>query len=580
MADARTLPIAAEHREFTVKASGTAVGREHQLLALSVVKAVNTISALRLVYQDGAASSSDFPLSNTDLFAPGKEVEVLAGAGGDPVSLFKGIVIKQSLKVREQSSPQLVIECRHKASTLTVGRRNACYFDQKDSEVMEALATAAGLTAEVEASKVKHEQLVQYRSTDWDFLLTRAEANGKMVLTDADKLIVKAAAMSGSPKCSLQFGATVLEFDAEIDSRRQFAAVKGISWDPATQALVQCDGATPTVQGPGNYSEDSLAAVIGLDQFALHHAALAEDEAQAWADAQWQKVQISKVCGRIKCEGIGTVNPGDVVTVGGVGERFNGNVFVTGVRHEFDLVQGWKTHLQFGSQQHWFAEQHNVSAPQAGALLPSVSGLQIGVVISNEDPEGEHRVRVRLPMVDTDQDGIWARVASLDAGKERGFFFRPEIGDEVVLGFLEDDPRRAVMLGMLHSSSLPAPLEGKDDNHEKLFQSREKMKLYFNDEKKILQLETPAGNKLTLDEDEKVIRLADQHGNKIEMTADGIKIESIKAIELKAATDCKLESGLGFNVKGGTEMKLEGAVSAELSSAATTTIKGGILQLN
>ena len=77
---------------------------------------------------------------------------------------------------------------------------------------------------------------------------------------------------------------------------------------------------------------------------------------------------------------------------------------------------------------------------------------------SNEDPDGEHRVRVKLPLVNNADDGVWARVASLDAGNDRGFFFRPEIGDEVVVGFFDDDPRRPVMLGMLHSSAKAAPL--------------------------------------------------------------------------------------------------------------------------
>ena len=48
-------------------------------------------------------------------------------------------------------------------------------------------------------------------------------------------------------------------------------------------------------------------------------------------------------------------------------------------------------------------------------------------------------------------------LATLDAGKERGTFFRPEIGDEVVVGFLNDDPRHPVILGMCHSSAKPAP---------------------------------------------------------------------------------------------------------------------------
>jgi len=201
-------------------------------------------------------------------------------------------------------------------------------------------------------------------------------------------------------------------------------------------------------------------------------------------------------------------------------------------------------------------------------------------VTSNEDPEGEDRVRVRLPLDDAEADGVWARVAVPDAGSDRGCFFRPEIGDEVLLGFLDDDPRRAVILGMLHSSAHPAPLKGSDDNHAKVWQTRSKMKIAVHDDTKVLSLETPAGNKVTLSEADKTVSLADQNGNTLSMTPDGIAIESAKALTLKAGTDMNLESTLAWGAKGGTDLKVEGIRSAELSSTATASLKGGMVQIN
>ncbi|WP_437819907.1 type VI secretion system tip protein VgrG [Sorangium sp. So ce1078] len=563
-----------------MKVRGEAVPREHQLLAVSVTKAVNRVSSARLVYLDGAAAASDFPLSNAALFVPGSEVEILAGPGNAAVSLFKGVVVRQALKVRERGAPQLIVDCRHRAFKLTVGRKNACFFEQTDSDLIAAMLDGAGIEADVEGTSVVHPQQVQYRSSDWDFLLTRAEANGKLVFTNDGGVAVKAPSFGGAAVVTLQFGATILEMDAQIDARLQFGGVKSVTWDPAQQALVEREAADPGVSGPGNLSSDELAAVAALDSYQLRHAALAEDEAQAWADAEWLKSRMSKVSGRAKCEGLAAVSPGDIVALSGVGARYGGNVFVTGVRHDSDTTQGWKTHLQFGSVERWSAEERAVSAPLAGALLPGVSGLQIGKVVSNEDDAGEHRVRVRLPLVEDGGDGIWARVASLDAGEERGFFFRPEIDDEVVVGFLDGDPRRAVILGMLHSSARAAPLQGSDDNHEKAYQSRSKMRLYFNDDKKVMQLDTPAGNKITLSEEQKGIKIEDQNGNVIELNADGIRIESSKALTLKAGTAVEIESGTSLTVKGGTELKLTGSSGAELSSTAITSVKGSLVKLN
>jgi Rhs element Vgr protein len=532
-----------------------------------------------LVYQDGSASASSFSLSNSSLFIPGKEIEILAGALNNPTSLFKGIVVQQSIKVRDNAAAQLIVECRHKAVKLTIGRKNAYYFDKTDSDIISTLLSGASITADVESTSVTHKQQVQYYSTDWDFLLTRAQANGKMTFTNDDTVNVKAPTFNGAAVCTLQYGATILEMDAEIDSRLQYKAVTSFTWDAAQQAIIEKDGADPGSSAPGNLSSSDLASVAGPDQFHLQQNSLIEAEAQSWADAQWLKSKMSQVSGRMKCEGIASVNPGDIVTVSGVSDRYNGNVFITGLRHSFDLVEGWKTHLQFGNTNEWLADQSDVTASKAGALLPGINGLQIGIVVSNEDPDGEYRVRVKMPMVNNSDDGTWARVSSLDAGDQRGFFFRPEIGDEVILGFLDDDPRQAIVLGMLHSSAKAAPLTGSDDNHEKMYQSRSKMKLYFNDDKKIMRLETPAGKIITLDEDAGELKMVDENENKIIMNSDGISIQSNGKIEIKAQQDIKME-GLNVELKSQAAFKAEGTASAEVKASGTLTLKGAMVQIN
>jgi Rhs element Vgr protein len=559
----RALPIPSEHREFLVKVEGQAVSRTHQLIAATVVHSVNRISSARLVYLDGDAASGDFPLSSSGTFAPGRAIEILAGPADRPISIFKGVVIAESVKVRRSGAPELVVECRHQAVKLTVGRKSACFFAQTDADIASSILDAAGVAAEVESTAVVHPQQVQIRATDWDFLLARAEANGRLVFTEGDKVIIKAPAM-GSPAVTLLFGATLLELDAEIDARSQWSAVKGVTWDPAEQAVLEREANDPGVSGPGDLASDDLARVIGLPVRALGHAALTADEAQAWADAEWLKSRLSKVSGRAKCEGMATVKPGDVVRLSGVGARYSGDVFVTGVRHDSDPAMGWKTHLQFGSLARRAAEERPISAPAAGALLPAASGLSIGVVTGNEDPDGEHRVRVRLPMVDAEGDGVWARVASPDAGEERGFFFRPEIGDEVVVGFLESDPRCAVILGMLHSSAKAAPLPGSDDNHQKVYQSRARMRLFFDDQKKLVQLETEAGNRIALSEEDKSITIEDQNGNSITLDADGIHVKSTKALDLEA----------------GTDVKVKGTSSAAIESSATASLKASQIKLS
>jgi Rhs element Vgr protein len=343
----------------------------------------------------------------------------------------------------------------------------------------------------------------------------------------------------------------------------------------------------PSTTNNGNLSPADLADVMGGDAHEIRHGGkLGEPELQAWADGRLLKDRLAKVRGRAKFQGFAGVLPGKIFEVTGIGERFEGKVYVSGVRHT--VANGnWETDVQFGLSPELFAETYNLRPLPAGGLLPAVNGLQIGVVtVLENDPDGEDRIKVRLPLISTSEEGIWARIATLDAGNERGTFFRPEIGDEVVVGFLSDDPRYPVVMGMCHSSAKPAPEPAKDGNHRKGYVSREKMQLIFDDEKKIVVLETPGGNKMTLSEEDKGIVIEDQNGNKITLDDSGIKIESAKDLTLKAAKDIKIE-GMNMDMKAQTAFKAAGTASAEVSGAsttikgsATTVIQGGVVQIN
>jgi len=280
------------------------------------------------------------------------------------------------------------------------------------------------------------------------------------------------------------------------------------------------------------------------------------------------------------------VSPGMVIDATGIGKRFDGPQYVSAVRHT--VVNGnWETDVQFGLTPDTFSMSYPVSAPAAAGLLPAVSGLQMGIVTAlQDDPDGEDRIKVRLPLVSPSEEGIWARVATLDAGASRGTFFRPEIDDEVVVGFLHSDPRFPMVLGMCHSSAHPVPEPAKDDNHRKGYVSRSKIRLEFDDDKKSVVLQTPAGNKLVLSEDEKRITIADQHGNSITLDDAGITIDSAKDLILKAANYIKVD-GTNVDLKATSGFKAAGGGSAEVSGSSTkingdvaTVIKGGMVHIN
>ena len=213
--------------------------------------------------------------------------------------------------------------------------------------------------------------------------------------------------------------------------------------------------------------------------------------------------------------------------------------------------------------------------------MAAVNGLQVGIVTQLEaDPDGEDRILVRFPIVDNEGQGIWARVATLDAGENRGSFFRPEIDDEVIVGFINGNPKDAIVLGMMNSSAKPAPITASDDNHEKGFVTRSEMKVIFNDDDISMTLETPNGNKMVISDADGGIKLEDENGNFIEMNSEGITIESATAINYKSGTDTTIESGTNLDIKAGTQLKAEGAAGAEVSTGAIAILKGSLVQIN
>ncbi len=588
MSNESTIPTSATPDVCTVAVlvDGVEISGEFQVLSVSVAHELNRIPAATIQLRDGEASKSTFAASNADHFIPGRKVEIQLGYRSQNEPVFKGIVVKHSIKIRKNGS-LLIVECRDEAVKMTSGAKNRYFTDKKDSDIMEEIIGSYQLQNEVEATTPDLKEVVQYDATDWDFLLCRAEANGQVVMVEDGKVVVNQPVTGEEPVVAVRYGATLLELDAEIDARWQSKGIKASSWNATDQELIEVEAREPSTTNNGNLSPADLAEVIGGDAHEISHGGkLSEPELQAWADGRLLKERLAKVRGRAKFQGFAGVLPGKIIEVTGIGERFEGKMYVSGVRHT--VANGnWETDVQFGLSTELFAETYNLRPLPAGGLLPAVSGLQIGVVtVLENDPDGEDRIKVRLPLVNASEEGIWARIATLDAGKDRGTFFRPEIGDEVVVGFLSDDPRFPVVMGMCHSSAKPAPEPAKDDNHRKGYVSREKMQFIFDDEKKIVVLETPGGNKMTLSEEDKGIVIEDQNGNKITLDDSGINIESTKDLTLKAAKDIKIE-GMNMDMKAQTAFKAAGTGSAEISGAsttikgsATTVIQGGVVQIN
>ncbi|GAA3511939.1 hypothetical protein GCM10022393_27060 [Aquimarina addita] len=558
---------------------GSEVSTLYGVQSIGITNACNRIPTAILTIIDGSPADQDFKASSDAIFEPGKAIEIKAGYQGIEATVFKGIIIKQAIKITKKNSV-LIVTCKDDAFTMTLGKKNNIFYDATDSDAIEKLINDAGLTPNVIATTFTHHELVQYQSTDWDFMMSRAQVNGAICTISDGTIHIQKPVLNDTEVMTATFGSSIFSFDAEIDARHQYQSYEANSWDYSNQEIISTTATNAGQISTGNLTESSLAKAAGNHTTRLDHSGnISSEVLQTWVDSKSTLQQLAMIRGTLQVQGNKALKAGVLIKLEGVGDRFNGKVFVGGVHHT--ITEGnWFTNVQIGLDPDWFTEQYDISALPASGMLPAISGLQIGVVTALEgDPDSEHRIKVKVPIINTNEEGVWARVLSLYAGENYGVQFLPEIGNEVLLGFLNDDPTQAVVLGAMYSNTHTAPIEFTDDNFEKIIMGNSEIKILLNDDTKTITLETPAGKSIMLDEDEGIIKLEDDNNNIVTLNSDGISLESGGDITLKATGDVTIE-GNNIEAKANMNFKAEGSAGIEVSSSATAVLKGSLVQIN
>ena len=548
-----------EHLEgpvrVVVSSEGAALPASAVLISVTVRRCVNEVPSATLVFSDGDIALSGFPLSDSAQLQPGVEITVEAGYGDGGATIFAGIVVKHGLRIGVENDARLVIECRDKAVKMTAGRKNRQFVDMSDAEIVTALIAGHGLHAAVSGAGLQHAELIQHNCTDWDFLFSRAEANGCLVSVLDGKVTVAEPATCGPAALKVAYGESLIEFEAELDARRQVTEVRASAWDARAQALPPA----------------------ALDRS---------------AEVQPLKSGLSRLRGRMRFQGSAVPQVGGLIELAGVGERFSGNVLATGLSHRID-ESGWTTEVEFGTPAERSTAQPDVVAPPAAGRVPGIEGLHVGKVLQLDDPTGEHRVQVQLPAAGI--TSVWARLMQFNASNGFGAFFVPEVGDEVLVGFLSNDPGCPIVLGSLYSSQRAPPRVLTAGNDVKAIVTRCNARIEFNDEDRAITVATPGRNAVLLSDKDQSITLSDQNGNAVRLGPAGITLDSAKDIQidargaitltalgsvtLGAKADVRVE-GLNVTCEAQVGMTARGSASAELSAAGQTTVKGAMVLIN
>ena len=193
-------------------------------------------------------------------------------------------------------------------------------------------------------------------------------------------------------------------------------------------------------------------------------------------------------------------------------------------------------------------------------------GVYSAIVIDNVDPEHSGRLKVRLPQTlvsGASGQEVWARLATLMAGANRGTWFIPDLKDEVLIAFEEGDLHRPYVLGALWNGANPPPAATNANNNIKLLRSRNGVTITLDDQDggENVVIETPGGQKLTLQDGPGAITLTDSNGNSMKLAPNGITIDAAAKVTLNAGA---VEVNAGIVSVNAAISKFSGVVQCDV----------------
>jgi len=210
-------------------------------------------------------------------------------------------------------------------------------------------------------------------------------------------------------------------------------------------------------------------------------------------------------------------------------------------------------------------------------------GIAEAVVVDNEDPLGEGRVRVTYPWLNASMQTEWCRVCQLYAGNGFGSFFVPEKDTEVLVAFVHGDMYEPIVLGGLYNGvdSAPAKREKPPGPNQKMIrtQGQHEVLLDDTDSSKCIQITSSGKQLLVLNDADKLIRITtgqgqtiilDQSGNSVTINTNGgqsVTLDGQGSVTISGPTEVKVQASTVSLQAGKVEL---GAAAAEQVLLGTT----------
>jgi uncharacterized protein involved in type VI secretion and phage assembly len=570
-----------------------------------------------IVTAQGSGSQTLFPLADRDEFRIGKEIEIAMGREDLPGSALKGEITSLELEARADGLPILTVRGFDKAHRLNRQKQTKTFVNKKISDIVRTVAGAYGLSSNVQDTQVVYPHMFQDNQTDWEFVRALARMLGKEAYVRDNGLSFRAPQTAGAA-IEQEFGKSLRQLRLRMSASSQVSSVEVRGWDPQHKTVVSGVATQPGQTAPkdGSKPGGSAANVFGTGKYVLNdHVVGTNQEANQRAQAILDEISGGFIQFDCVCLGDPQLQPGRQVKLKGVSNRFAGEYYVSAARHQTTADRGYLTTVTVcGRNPNSLTalvsgNGARPGAPASARAAVQHSGVVVGIVTNNKDPEMGGRVKVKYPWFDDKLESDWARMASPMAGKDRGFYWLPEVDDEVLIAFEHGDINRPYIIGSLWNGmdKVPAPADkvvASDGKvNQRMIKSRSGHVITIDDTqnaenitivdktgKNTIKLESPS-NKLTVSVEGDMVLQA-LNGN-VSVKGKTVAVEATNSLSIKGmsvsteATQALKMKGTQTEVEGTSTMKVSGTktdVQAQatlgLSGGAVTEVKGGIIKLN
>jgi phage protein D/phage baseplate assembly protein gpV len=526
----------------------------------------------------------DGELIDSHPFKLGGALEIKLGARGDSTvtSVFKGEIVALEPEFLEGACV-ISVRAYDRGHRLNRNRRSRTFQNQSASDMVRGVVSESGLTAgTIESTRVVHEFFQQSMETDWEFCWRLAAMHDFEFVVEDRRCHFRARKLA-SPAATLDWGDDLLTFRPRQSIVGQVRDVAVANHDPKAAQPLNGRATTPAVNGSSGAAQER-SSVVG--KFGGASVVVADRVVTTGAEATGvaQSVLDRLAGAYLEADGKAAGNPkvraGATVAIAKVGRAFSGNYVLSQTTHTLRSGDQYTTAFTIsGRTGHGISDLLRRGQGSGGWS----AHLVIAVVTNNKDPDGMGRVRVKFPALGDDVEGWWARVTTINAGKERGLFMLPEVNDEVVVAFEHGDTRRPLVIGSLYNGKSPVPADLKDAKNstpKALFGVKSDDKVHVEG-KQAMTLRT--GEKLSVE----VNRdgqggtgdyLLDAKGNITDKAAQNVKVEAGQNVEITGNASVTIKGKASVTVEATGPLKLKGA-TVDIEGSGPVNVKGAIINL-